>query len=209
LLIINIALISWCQKLQILKTLTIAQDTRYLRQADDLASQQDVEQFLQHPEDPTFEPVPDMPDEFRGTFRGQAVIYKRLPKTVHDRGRVLEMRRHLAVLRTLSNFDYVQKFYGLVLRSEDDGQYTYAIMEDVRQPLVDVLASLSAERKLNIAMQLACTIKSLHAGGIVHKSISCQNVFLTEELKPRLSGFEQSRKVRTPAMKFRACDDFS
>jgi serine/threonine protein kinase len=208
-LIINIALISWCQKLQILKTLTIAQDTRYLRQADDLASQQDIEQFLKYSEDPTFDPVPGMPDKFRGTFQGQAVIYKRLPKTADDRGRVLDLRRHLAVLRTLSNFDYVQKFYGLVLRSEDDGQYTYAIMEDVRQPLVDVLGSLSAERKLNIAMQLASTIKSLHAGGVMHKGISCENVFLTEDLKPRLSGFEQSRKVRAPDLKSRACDDFS
>ena len=208
-MIINIALISWCQKLQILKTLIVAQDTRYLRQADDLGSQQDVEQFLKYPEDPTFEPVPNMPDEFRGTFQGQAVIYKRLPKTADDRGRVLEIRRHLAVLRTLSNFDYVQKFYGLVLRSEDDGQYTYAIMEDVRKPLVDVLGEMSAERKLNIAMQLALTIKSLHAGGIVHKSISCQNVFLTVDLEPRLSGFEQSRKVRAPDMKSRAYDDFS
>jgi serine/threonine protein kinase len=174
------------------------QDIAELRVLVGRRSTEEIEGFLLIPANgDTFKPLPGKPDEFYGTFDEHAVIYTQLFKPAHMQ-RLSQYLNELCILRKLSEFEHVHKFYGIQIR--DDTVYMlreYAARGTLSNLLTRSRTSgnLPSSLKISIAHKIAKTVHSLHQSNVLHKSISCESVLISDKWEPRLTGFEHSRKV--------------
>jgi serine/threonine-protein kinase len=116
----------------------------------------------------------------RDTRLGREVAAKVLPDDfLHDAERIARFEREAKALAAL-NHPHIAALYEM---EQDDGRH-FLVMELVEGPtLRDVIAagSLSLERTLDVARQIAEALEAAHEKGVVHRDLKPANVKITPD----------------------------
>ncbi|EXX70174.1 polo kinase CDC5 [Rhizophagus irregularis DAOM 197198w] len=109
-----------------------------------------------------------------------------IPSRVHS---------ELAILSNLGKCDHVINFHGLC---EKDGSVLGVFGWAENGNLRELYEKFDIEwpRKLKIALNICRGITFLHACQILHHDIRCENILITDNLKPKISNFKYSRALQ-------------
>ncbi|RIA95994.1 kinase-like domain-containing protein [Glomus cerebriforme] len=151
-------------------------------------------------------PIENEPSKFRSDYKGQPVIASEVSYQISDNIDAAadpgsdsshSIRRSVAILQKLANLGSVHGSYGLY---RQNGR-VYVVTEDLPcGSLTEVLKKgklrEKMKQKIEIAREIAYTLAYIHASGIIHKSICCDNIYMTKDLRPKVSNFVYGREVR-------------
>ncbi|RGB37275.1 kinase-like domain-containing protein [Rhizophagus diaphanus] len=101
----------------------------------------------------------------------------------------------LAILSNLGRCDHVINFHGLC---EKDGSVLGVFGWAENGNLRELYEKFDIEwpRKLDIALNICRGITFLHGCQILHHDIRCENILITDNLKPKISNFKYSRALQ-------------
>ncbi|PKY20594.1 kinase-like protein [Rhizophagus irregularis] len=134
----------------------------------------------------------------RGNVRKRYWLKEKVPVACKrfDTPQTQKFQDLLIVMNKLSNCPYLLKFHGLSALEWEPLESTIMVFEWVGRDNLKTIYekySISWSTKLDIAVGICRGLIFLHGSDILHYDLRCENIFLTENLEPKIANFRLCR----------------
>ncbi|RIA90537.1 kinase-like domain-containing protein [Glomus cerebriforme] len=136
----------------------------------------------------------------RGNVRKRYWLKEKVPVACKrfDTPQTQKFQDQLIVMNKLSNCPYLLKFHGLSALEWEPLESTIMVFEWVGRDNLKTMYekfSISWSTKLDLAIGICRGLLFLHGSDILHYDLRCENIFVTENLEPKIANFRLCRPL--------------